>query len=119
MTVIDELGASLILAFEDISGGVIALVPKIFIALVIFIIGWIVGVLIGRFVSQVITALKVDRAMEELRIDEVVTRAGFRLHTGNFVGKIVEWFIIVIFLVAALEVLGLSQVNEFLSETVL
>jgi len=117
--VVNELGESLILSFSQVSGGVIALVPKIFIALVIFILGWIVGSILGRFVSQIISALKVDKAMEKLHVDTVVTRAGFHLNTGNFIGKIVEWFIVIVFLMASLEVLGLSQVNVFLQSTVL
>ena len=116
--VVNELGESLILSFSQVSGGVIALVPKIFIALVIFILGWIVGSILGRFVSQIISALKVDKAMEKLHVDTVVTRAGFHLNTGNFIGKIVEWFIVIV-LMASLEVLGLSQVNVFLQSTVL
>lgn len=106
-------------SFAEISTGAIAFIPKIFFALVIFIFGWIVGSVIGRFVAQVIGTLKVDRAMEQLGVGTVVSRAGFNLNTGLFVGKIVEWFIIIVFLVAAIDVLELSQVNEFLRTTVL
>ena len=106
-------------SFSEISAGTLASIPKIFFALVIFIFGWVVGAVIGRFVTQVIGAFKIDRAMEQLGVGTVVSRAGFNLNTGLFFGKIIEWFIIIIFLVAALDVLGLSQVNEFLRTTVL
>ena len=119
MELIDTLGTSLVDAFGTVSNIVAVFLPKIFLSLLILIIGWVFGVTIGKFISQIISALKVDRAMEELGVGTVLTRAGFRLHMGTFLGKIVEWFIIVIFLVASLEVLGLTQITIFLQDTVL
>ncbi len=46
-------------------------------------------------------------------------RAGFNLDSGAFLGGLVEWFVIVVFLVASFEVLGLTQVNTFLQQVVL
>jgi len=70
-------------------------------------------------VAQVIRAVKVDRALQNLGIEEPLSRAGFRLDAGAFVGGIVRWFIIIVFLVASIDVLGLKQVNIFLSDVVL
>jgi hypothetical protein len=63
--------------------------------------------------------LKVDKALNSLGIDDLVNRAGYRLDSGAFVGALVRWFVIIVFLVAALDVLGLSQVNVFLQQVVL
>jgi hypothetical protein len=115
LNLVDSLAGAL----QGVSDTVLLFVPKILIALIILIIGWVAGVIVGRFVSQIISALKVDKAMERLGVDRVVTRAGFHLNTGNFVGKIVEWFVIVVFLVGAFDVLGLPQVNQFLQGTIL
>ena len=52
-------------------------------------------------------------------MDEVLKRAGFNLDSGRFVGDLVEWFVIIVFLVASLDVLGLTQVNNFLQQVVL
>ncbi|MAZ40499.1 hypothetical protein CL654_00040 [bacterium] len=119
MAALDELGQGLQQSFTDVTGGVVEFVPKLFVALVVFIVGWIFGALIGRFVAQIINALKVDKALERARVDEVVGRAGFQLNTGKFFGKLVEWFIIIIFLIVAFDVLGLPEINVFLRETVL
>ena len=52
-------------------------------------------------------------------MDDVMSRAGFTLDSGSFLGGLVKWFVIVLFLVASLEVLGLTQVNIFLQQVVL
>ena len=119
MTFVDELGLSLIEAFTRVSAGVVVLLPRILLALVIFIIGWIFGVTIGRFISQIVSALQIDRALSGVGVEGVLTKAGFRLHTGNFFGAIIKWFIIIVFLIAAFEILGLNELNTFLRETVL
>ena len=46
-------------------------------------------------------------------------RAGWKLHSGRFLGALVEWFIIVAFLIASFDVLGLNQVNMFLQDVIL
>jgi len=49
----------------------------------------------------------------------VLSRAGFNLDSGAFIGGLVRWFVIIIFLIASIDVLGLTQVNVFLREVVL
>ena len=109
----------LIRSFQEIWLGVAAFVPNLVVAFIIFIIGWVIAVLLGRVVAQFIGALKVDNALKGAGVADVLGRAGFRLDSGRFLGELVKWFVIVIFLVATLEVLGLNQVNVFLQNVVL
>lgn len=109
----------LIASFQDLWLGVIGFLPKLIVAVIIFIIGWIVAVALGKLVSQVIKTLKVDKLFQVLGAEQPLARAGFRLDVGAFLGGLVRWFLIVVFLVASLDVLGLSQVNIFLREVIL
>ena len=106
-------------SFKDLWLGVIDFVPNLIIALVIFIIGWIIGAVLGRVVDQIIRSLKVDNALRGAGLDDAFGRAGFDLNSGRFLGGLGKWFIIIVFLVASLDVLGLTQVNTFLQEVVL
>lgn len=106
-------------SFADIWSGVFDFLPKLIIALVIFLVGWGIGVVLDKVVAQIIKSLKVDNALRKVRVEEFVQKAGFRLDSGMFVGGLVKWFVVVVFLVAAFDVLGLSQVNLFLQQVVL
>lgn len=106
-------------SFQDLWLGIAAFLPQLVVAVVIFAVGWAIGSLLGRVVSHIIGALKVDSLLESARVDQVLKRGGFSLDSGRFVGGLVEWFVIVVFLVASLEVLGLTQVNTFLQQVVL
>ncbi|MBI3019781.1 MAG: hypothetical protein HYY60_00425 [Parcubacteria group bacterium] len=106
-------------SFQELWVGIVSFVPNILVALIIFIVGWIVGVLLGRVVAHAIDALKLDSALKSANVDELLARAGFRLDSGRFIGALVKWFVIVVFLVATLDVLKLTQVNAFLQNVVL
>jgi len=106
-------------SFQDLWAGVVAFLPELIVALIIFVIGWLVGALFGRAVAQVIKSLKIDGALKGTGLENALNRSGFRLDVGKFVGALVKWFIIVVFLVASLDVLGLNQVNVFLQQVVL
>ncbi len=99
--------------------GFIGFVPKLIFAVIIFIIGWAIGVVVSRALAQVINALKVNKLFESIGAKNVLDRAGFKLDIGVFIGEVAKWFIVLVFLMASLDVLGLDQVNLFLREVVL
>jgi len=94
-------------------------VPKFVIALIIFIIGWVIAVALGKIVEQIVKALKVDLALKSLGVEEPLDRAGMKLDAGAFLGGLVRWFVILVFVLAAIDVFGLTQVTEFLRGVVL
>ena len=112
---VDVVGTSL----NGVWSGVIAFLPKFVVALIIFIIGWIVGSILGKVVAQFIKAVKLDNMLKSVGTETVMERAGFHLDSGAFFGTLVKWFFVVVFLMAAVDVLGLSQVNFFLQDVVL
>ncbi len=106
-------------SFQDLWRDLIAFVPNILISIIIFLIGWVVAEVIGRWVAQAIKALKLDNILESLGVKDLVNRSGYRLNSGAFIGGLVKLFIIVVFLVAALDILKLEQINQFLRDVVL
>ncbi|MDO8579623.1 MAG: hypothetical protein Q7R72_02000 [bacterium] len=110
---------TIVVSLRGVGQGITNFLPELLGAVVIVIVGWIVGALVGRLVAHIIKVIKLDSLLENAGFGNVVKRAGFNLNSGRFVGGLVEWFIIVAFLVAAFDVLGLTQVNVFLQSVVL
>ncbi len=106
-------------SFFGLWDGVSSFIPNLVIAVIILVIGWLIGSLLGRFVSQIIKSINVDQALRQAGVEETLKRGGVHLNAGNFVGALVRWFVIVVFMVAAFDILGLTQVNRFLYEVVL
>lgn len=107
------------ISFQGLWYGFVSFVPNLIIAIIIFIIGWVIASLVGKAIDQVISALKIDNLFKSAGADELMNRAGMKLNVGGFLGGVVKWFVIVVFLMTSLEILGLSQVNDFLRESVL
>lgn len=116
---INTWGDVLTRSFQDLWIGVVDFIPSFVVAFVIFILGWIIGAVLGKAVAQIVQALKIDNALRSAGFESAVSRAGFKLDSGAFLGALVKWFIIIVFLVASLDVLGLTQVNVFLQQIVL
>ena len=106
-------------SFQNLFYGLVAFIPNLVVAVIIFVVGWLIGAGLGRVVAQVISSLRVDQALRAAGVDRVVERAGFSLNSGAFLGVLVKWFFIIVFLVAALDVLQLTEVTIFLRAVVL
>ncbi len=106
-------------SFVDMWGTVVDYLPSIVAAVVIFIIGWIFSIVLYRVVDQVVKILRIDDALKAAGLNEMAREAGFTLNIGAFLGTLVQWFVVIVFLVAALDVLGLSMVTLFLQQVVL
>jgi hypothetical protein len=99
--------------------GFISFVPGLLGAIILFVVGWAVGSIIGKAITQLVAVLKVDKLFESAGANEFMNRAGLKMTASRFIGGLVKWFIIVVFLMASLEIIGLTQVNDFLREAVL
>lgn len=93
-------------------------IPNLVVALVILAIGWAVGALVGKAVAHFVKMIKFDEALRKAGFEDFVRRSGLNLNSGKFLGGIVKYFIIVVFLIASFDVLGLNQVTAFLQQIV-
>jgi small-conductance mechanosensitive channel len=99
--------------------GFISFVPSLLGAIILFVVGWVIGSLIGKAIAQLAVVLKVDKLFDSAGANAFMEKAGLKLKVSGFIGGIVKWFIIVVFLMASLQIIGLTQVNDFLREAVL
>ncbi len=112
-------GDVLTASFQNVWVGVARFLPNLVVAIIIVILGWLIGAVIGKAIWQIFRSIRVDEALRKTGFESLLRRGGMDLDSGSFVGGLVKWFIIVVFIVAAFEVLGLNQVNAFLSQVVL
>lgn len=99
--------------------GFINFLPSLLGAIILLIIGLVVGAIIGKAITQLANALKLDKLFESAGASEFMRRAGLKLNASGFLGGLVKWFIIIVFLMASLQIIGLTQVNDFLRSAVL
>ena len=117
--ILQTWGDVIVMSLQQSWAAVANFVPLFIGALVVFVIGWVVAVALGKLVEQVVRALRVDALLSQLEVEKALERGGIRLNSGVFVGALVKWFLIIVFLLAAVNILGLSQVSDFLTQVLL
>ncbi len=94
----------------------IAFLPNVVIAVIIFALGWMFGTVLGRAVEHLVAVLHVDKALHKAGFDTLSERAGIRVSVAGFLGGISKWLVIVAFTIASAEILGLTQVTQLLRD---
>ncbi len=106
-------------SLQSLWWGFIQFAPKLIIAIVFFIVGWVLGSLVAKAFEQVFASLKIDKLFQSIKLDDFLHRAGLNLNTGYFIGQVVRWFIIIVFLLPSLNLVGLDYISGFLQTDVL
>lgn len=106
-------------SFQVVWEKVIITLPNIFIAIIVLVIGWILSAAVGKTIKEIVNLTKVDNVLTKFKVDQVVSRFGIHLNTGQFIGALVKWFLVIAFLLAASDILGLSAVSQFLNSILL
>ena len=106
-------------SFQGLWFGFVQFAPRLVLAIVFFIIGWILGSLISKAIQQVFTSLKIDSLFSSIGADNFFKKAGVTLNSGYFIGEVARWFVIIVFLLPSLSLVGLTDVSSFLTDGVL
>ncbi len=95
--------------------GFLIFIPKLTGALLIFIIGWIISAGLGKLVSEILRKVGLNTVFEKEAWKEAIEKADLNIDIAGFIGSIFKWVLVIVFLLAAIEILGLSQFADFIA----
>ncbi len=96
---------------------VIAFLPVLISAIIILLIGWIVGRFLGKIVSKVLDKIGVDDALRKTSVGKAIENYGMEI--VHLFDLIVRWFVYLIAILAASNVLGLTMLTDLINSVVL
>jgi hypothetical protein len=99
--------------------GFLLFLPRLIGAFIVFIAGWLIALLIGKLITEILKKLKLDRFFERTGWKEALEKAEIKVTASQFIGEIFKWILVIVFLFIAVEILGLTQFAEFLKRIVL
>lgn len=106
-------------ALQDLWFRFLGFLPLFLGALLVFIIGWIIAIAVGNLAERILKALKVNDAFDRIAgLRAAMHRAGLELNVAGFVGGLVKWFLLIVALLAASDILGLAGVSAFLNRVI-
>ncbi len=96
-------------ALQDLWLGFLYFIPNLIGAVVVFVVGWLASSWVGWGVSKVLNLAKLNQLFARGQWDEALEKAGIKADVAGFIGQICRWILVLVFLSAAVEILGLTQ----------
>jgi hypothetical protein len=98
----------------------LAFIPAIIGAIIILVVGWIIGGFLGTIVTKVLERVGFERAAARTGVSGFMSRAGVRdARASRVIGELVKWFVRLLFLEAAAEAVHLTAVTQVINSIVL
>src|SRR3989338_3311829 len=101
-------------ALQNLWQGFLGFIPSLIGAIVVFLIGWLVSVGVGKIVAGILKKLRFNQLFEKEVWKQAMEKAEFKIDASGFVGAVVKWIFVIVFLLAAVEILGLDTFAGFL-----
>lgn len=108
-----------IMALKNLWLGFIEFIPSLIGALVVFIIGWIIALAIGKLVAEILKKVRFNQIFEKGGWKSALVKADIKVDASEFIGSIFKWVLMIVFLAASIEILGFNQLTLFLTADVL
>ena len=90
--------------------------PQILGALAVLFFGTLLAATLGLIASRFVRALRVDQLASQFKVNAVMGKAGIRdFSVSRLVGWVVKWFFVVVVFLTAADLLGWTQLTEFLT----
>jgi hypothetical protein len=102
-------------ALQNLWQGFLHFIPALLGAIIVFAIGWFISVGIGKLISEILRRIKFNRIFEKGTWKDALQKAEFKVDASEFVGVVIKWVLVMVFLLAAVEILGLSEFAGFLT----
>lgn len=118
MSVITDWGTAIVSSFATAIALVFTFIPKLLGFLVILLIGWLIATAISKAVTFLLRKVGFDRIATRIGLTRLEESMGLKMDAAALLGKIVYWFIFLIFLVPAVDALGLTTVSTLLGQVI-
>jgi len=114
MNVVDSISEALGSTFNSLG----AFIPKLFGAIVILLIGWLIARAIKFALSKILKAINFDSLTEKVGINGYMAKAGLKARASDLIAKLGYWIVMLTVLILFFDSLGLSSVSGLLRDAV-
>ncbi|MFH1968185.1 MAG: hypothetical protein ABIJ84_02265 [bacterium] len=97
----------------------ISFVANLVVAIVVFIIGYLISVGIGRLITEILKSVKFNKLFEKEGWRKALQRANVDVNPSEFIGAIFKWVFVIVFLLLAVDILNLTSFAGFLTRVLL
>ncbi len=103
-------------ALDAFFAGVVRFLPGLLAALLILIIGLVIGWLIKIVVRRALAVARFDHLCDASGVSQVLSRADLRATPSRLVGAMLFWLVFLSFLMAGMSALDVPVINRLIAE---
>src|SRR5436309_5076636 len=118
MPVVQNFGQAIVSALANALDLLLTFIPKLLGFLVILLVGYLIAAAVSRAVTFLLRKIGFDNMSNRIGLTRIEQRMGVRLDPAGVLGKIVFWFLFLVFLVPAANALGLTAVSGILNSLI-
>jgi hypothetical protein len=96
-------------------GQFVEVIPNIVGALTIFIIGFIIAKIASRVVTKLLEKIQVNKFGDKLAEIDIFEKANLKINLSKIFGKIIYYFLLLFFMVAATDVLNMPAISNLVT----
>src|SRR3989338_6207821 len=93
-------------------------VAKLVLAIVVFIIGYLISVGIGKIITEILKSVKFNKLFNKEGWSKALQKASIEVDPSEFIGAIIKWVFVIVSLLLAVDILNLSQFGMILTEVI-
>lgn len=94
----------------------IVFLANLLLAVVVFIIGYLIAIGIGKIISEILKSVKFNKLFEKEGWRKSLQRANIDVNPAEFIGGIFKWIFVIVALLIAVDVLKLTAFAGFLTD---
>ncbi len=118
MPAITDWGTSIITSFTNAITLVFAFIPKLLGFLIILLIGWFIARALESGVTWLLRKVGFDTMANRIGLTRLQQQMNLKMDAASLLGKIVFWFVFLIFLLSAVDALGLTAISTLLGQVI-
>lgn len=96
--------------------GLAAVLPVLLKAGVLLLLGVVLAKILRQAVSKLIAVIGLDSLADKINDVELVQKSGYELKLSKFLGALVYYFTLLVFIMAAVEALGMQMISDLMAD---
>ncbi|MBL4745853.1 MAG: hypothetical protein JKY08_05750 [Flavobacteriaceae bacterium] len=114
-----ELGAQLWTSFGHFVTEIIGFIPKLLLALAVWLIGKWIAKLLRRFIEKALILVKIDVVADKIELDQMLSQVGVQQKLSKIVANLVYYVLLLVVLLSVFDAVGLGIAKQLFDKVIL
>jgi hypothetical protein len=116
---VQNWGDAVLISITDALRNFLGFLPALIGAVLVLILGWIVSGVLATLIERALKTIGFERASETAGIAGFIRKSGSGWTASKVVAEIVKWFIRLVAIQAAAQILGMGQITQIINSILL